>query len=135
MKASTALADQVIRRAGERCEYCRMHQALQGAAFHIEHIIPESRGGVTDSMNLALACPTCNLCKSDRTEAIDPETNAVAPMFHPRRDSWTEHFEWDAYEVRGKTAVGRATLAALDFNHRRKVLIRQAEESFGLFPP
>jgi len=31
--------------------------------------------------------------------------------------------------------VGRATLLALNLNHPRRVLIRQAEELFGLFPP
>ena len=35
----------VSTRAGDRCEYCRMHQSLQGATFHVEHIVPRSRGG------------------------------------------------------------------------------------------
>jgi hypothetical protein len=48
-----------------------MHQALQGATFHLEYLLPSSRGG---------------------------ETN-------------------------------------LDFNHPRRLLIRQAEEVFGLFSP
>jgi hypothetical protein len=33
---------QVEDRAQQRCEYCRMHQALQGATFHVEHIVPSS---------------------------------------------------------------------------------------------
>ena len=45
-------------RAGGRCEYCRMHQALQGATFHVEHIMPSSRGGVSDLDNLAWCCPS-----------------------------------------------------------------------------
>jgi hypothetical protein len=32
-------------------------------------------------------------------------------------------------------AIGRATAAALDFNHPRRIRIRQAEETFDLFPP
>jgi hypothetical protein len=36
---------QVHKRTAARCEYCRMHQALQWATFHIEHIVPLSRGG------------------------------------------------------------------------------------------
>ena len=47
----------VVARAEERCEYCRMHQALQGATFHIEHTVPSSRGGAGDLANLAWACP------------------------------------------------------------------------------
>jgi len=43
----------VRERAGDRCEYCRMHQALQGATFHLEHITPGSCGGATALENLA----------------------------------------------------------------------------------
>ena len=58
-------------RAGGRCEYCRMHQSLQGATFHIEHIVPSSRGGFSEPDNLAGACPSCNLRKSDRIDALE----------------------------------------------------------------
>ena len=40
-------------RARQRCEYCRMHQSLQGASFHVEHIVPLSLGGTDDVDNLA----------------------------------------------------------------------------------
>ncbi len=43
-------------RAGQRCEYCRMHQDLQGAVFHVEHIVPKSGGGSDELDNLAWAC-------------------------------------------------------------------------------
>jgi 5-methylcytosine-specific restriction endonuclease McrA len=43
-----------------------MHQSLQGATFHIEHVIPRVRGGTSELENLALACPSCNLHKADR---------------------------------------------------------------------
>ena len=33
------------------------------------------------------------------------------------------------------SAVGRATLAALDLNHDRRLRIREAEIRFGLLPP
>jgi hypothetical protein len=122
-------------RAGQRCEYCRMHQSLQGATFHIEHILPRSRGGSDDPDNLALACPRCNLQKSDRIEVADPDSNATVPLFNPRRDRWAEHFRWDNYRLFGETAIGRATVFALDLNHSRRLLIREAEELFGLFPP
>ena len=48
MTSWTDTERQVEARAGERCEYCRMHQALQGATFHIEHVVPRSRGGPDD---------------------------------------------------------------------------------------
>jgi HNH endonuclease len=126
---------EVVARAGERCEYCRMHQALQGATFHVEHTVPSSRGGTDDLANLAWACPACNLHKSDRTSAVDPDSGAVVPLFNPRTDRWAEHFRWDGYEIRGITPTGRAAVFALDLNHPRRVMIRRAEEMFDLFPP
>lgn len=132
------MADQsrelITERAGGRCEYCQMHQSLQGATFHIEHVIPRARGGKSDSSNLALACPSCNLHKADRVEAYaDSSTTAVA-LFNPRTDVWAEHFEWDDYSLVGKTEVGKVTILTLDLNHDRRIKIRQAEQLFGLFP-
>ena len=46
----------VIRRAGNRCEYCQLSQKGQEATFHIDHIIPVILGGETIAENLALAC-------------------------------------------------------------------------------
>ncbi len=112
-----------------------MHQALQGATFHVEHIIPPSRGGHTQLNNLAWACPSCNLHKANRVESIDPETTNQVPLFNPRIDNWNAYFRWDGYCVVGRTPIGRATVAALDLNHPRRIKIREAEEIFGLFPP
>lgn len=126
---------QVRQRAAGRCEYCRMHESLQGATYHVEHITPRSRGGLSTLDNLAWACPGCNLRKSDRIQATDPETGLLVPLFNPRSDAWNEHFHWNGYEVVPVTPVGRATVAAIDLNHHRRLRIRQAEEMFGLFPP
>lgn len=125
----------VEQRAGQRCEYCRMHQSLQGASFHVEHAVPRSKGGSDDHDNLAWACPSCDLRKSDRTEAVAPDTGLVARLFNPRRDRWDEHFAWAEYQIVGVTPIGRATVAALEFNTPRRLLIRQVESAFGLFPP
>jgi hypothetical protein len=121
-------------RAAGRCEYCHMHQSLQGATFHVEHIIPRSRGGTSDLQNLAWCCPSCNLHKSDRQAAPDPISGELCPLFSPRNDLWNEHFRWEGYRLLGRTVVGRTTVAALDLNHPRRLLIRQAEEIFSLFP-
>lgn len=129
------LISQVADRAERRCEYCLMHQSLQGATFHVEHIAPRSKGGDTVLANLAWACPGCNLHKSDRTEVIDPATGTSARLFHPRLHLWDIHFEWRGYAILGRTSIGRATVAALDLNHSRRIAVRRAEEQFGLFPP
>ncbi len=135
MPARQQLRQQVESHAGGCCEYCRMNQSLQGATFHIEHIMPQSQGGTDVLENLAWACPSCNLHKSDRTQAVDAETGVQVVLFHPRQHNWDEHFLWDEYAMMGRTSIGRATTMALDMNHIRRLQIRQAEERLGLFPP
>ncbi len=135
MKVSASMAAKVRQRAGLRCEYCRMSQRLQGAAFHIEHVLPLVRGGKTRLDNLALACPSCNLYKAGHISAGDPATQTLEPLFHPRKDSWEDHFLWKGTRLEGKSPQGRATLALLHLNHPRRLLIRGAEKRFGLFPP
>src|SRR5437867_12530781 len=109
MNLSSELAIAVRQRARDRCQYCLMHQSLQGAKFHIEHVIPRSRGGRIELGNLALACPSCNLHKADRTEAVDPLTGAWAPVFHPVQQVWSDHFRFNAHRIEGLTDIGRAT--------------------------
>lgn len=54
----------------------RMHENQDGCCYycqeklieyHVEHMTPISRGGLDCIHNIALACPTCNLRKSDKT--------------------------------------------------------------------
>ncbi|MBX9579459.1 MAG: HNH endonuclease [Gemmataceae bacterium] len=125
----------VAARAGGRCGYRRMHQALQGATFHVEHTRPTAAAGSDDPDNLALACPGCNLKKADRVSVPDPDMGAAVPLFNPRLDRWADHFAWDGPRVEGLTPTGRGTAAALALNHPRRVLIREAEQFFDLFPP
>jgi len=134
MNLPVETARAVRERAGGRCQYCLMHQSLQGATFHVEHIIPRSKGGQTELANLTLACPGCNLHKADRLEAVDPVTGAHVALFHPLQQVWSDHFRFRSYEIQGRTPVGRTAVAALDLNHPRRQRIRAAEEKFGLFP-
>ena len=57
--------------------------------------------------------------RGSRTEAIDPLSSEVTPLFHPRRDRWGEHFAWDEASLRiwGLTPIGRATATALNMNN------------------
>ena len=63
MTSWSEIGREVEHRAAGRCEYCRMHQSLQGATFHVEHVIPRCLGGTSEFGNLAWACPSCNLHK------------------------------------------------------------------------
>jgi hypothetical protein len=112
-----------------------MHQSLQGATFHVEHVIPRSRGGHSQLGNLAWAWPSCNLHKANRIDVIDPDTSNQVPQLNPRSDAWHEHFRWDDYRIIGQTPIGRATVAALELNHPRRIQIRHAEKLFDLSPP
>src|SRR4051794_36551702 len=112
-----------------------MDESLQGATFHVEHIVPRVSGGVSTQENLAWACPRCNLQKRDRVDATDPATGQVVPLFNPRRDRWPEHFQWNGFVLVAMTDVGRATIEALDLNSTRRLRVRKAEQFFALFPP
>jgi 5-methylcytosine-specific restriction endonuclease McrA len=129
------LLRKVRRRAANRCEYCRLPQESQEAAFHADHIRPRKEGGPTTADNLALACVTCSLKKAARTHAVDPRTNVVVPLFHPRHDRWDDHFRWTArWRVIGKTPTGRATVRTLAMNRPRILRIRRALDILGTFP-
>jgi hypothetical protein len=88
------------------------------ARLEIEHIMPRAKGGTSEESNLWLSCPLCNRFKSDRSEAVDPETGQTVPLFNPRLQNWFEHFKWtvDGLRILGLTAVGRATVAALNLS-------------------
>jgi HNH endonuclease len=129
-----ALADLVRLRAGGRCEYCRLSQLGQEATFHIDHIMPRATGGPTVEENLGLACVSCSLRKGARRTAIDPETGAEEPLFHPREQAWADHFRWDGERVVPLTPTGRATAAALALNRPIMLAIRQEEAIRGRHP-
>jgi hypothetical protein len=119
------LVRRVREAARHRCGYCLSPQRLVVARLEIEHIIPRAQGGNDDESNLWLSCPLCNRHKSDRTHAIDPETKAEVPLFHPRHQRWSEHFRWseDGLGILGLTPTGRATVRALHLDDDPDALI------------
>lgn len=133
MNSAGEMEKAVRQRAAERCEYCRMHQSLQGATFHVEHIIPRSRGGVSDLDNLAWACPSCNLHKSNRVEVPAPDGGELVPLFHPRRDHWHDHFRWNGYRITGLTTIGNYSITRRRlFEIRDAILKKQRKKrAFG----
>jgi len=46
-----------------KCYYCHEHV---GRKYHVDHVIPVSRGGSNDPSNLVIACHSCNESKNDR---------------------------------------------------------------------
>ena len=112
---SSKLDKKIRKDAKNRCGYCLSPQHLVMARLEIEHIIPLSKGGSNDESNLWLACPLCNSHKASKIEAIDPITEQTVPLFNPRQQVWSDHFEWskNGTKIIGKTPVGRATVSAL----------------------
>jgi hypothetical protein len=124
--------------ARQRRGYCLSPQHLVMARLEIEHTIPLAKGGTDDEANLWLACPICNGHKSDKTEAIDPETGAVVPLFNPRTQRWSDHFAWsdDGLQIVGQTPVGRATVVALHLSDDPDALtVRSFWVLAGWHPP
>lgn len=115
----------VRERAGYRCEYCQLHQNDSPlAGLHIEHVIPRKHGGTDDVVNLALACIDCNLHKGPNLTGIDPETQEITVLFHPRQDVWTDHFEWQGIQIVGKTPTGRTTIRVFEMNSNEQLSLR-----------
>jgi hypothetical protein len=123
---SAELRRLVRARAADRCEYCRIEQAHESfLSFHIEHVIEKQHGGGTSESNLALSCHHCNLQTGPNLSGIDNATRQLVPLFHPRLDRWTDHFELNDGYVVGLTPTGRATAAVLAMNAPARVQIRQ----------
>lgn len=76
-------------RAMNCCEYCLSQERFSADTFSIEHIVPISKGGISDEQNLALSCQGCNNFKYISTQAIDPATGENAPLFNPSRRAST----------------------------------------------
>jgi len=106
-----ALRQEVIERAHGRCEYCLTWQAIV-VEMEVDHVRPESMGGLTEASNLCLTCAGCNAFKLAFQSGRDPETGDQTRLFNPRGDRWEEHFRWndDGVYLLGLTAVGRATV-------------------------
>jgi hypothetical protein len=128
----------VADRARHRCEYCGASEAPTNFAFPVDHIVPRSQAPnlLDDLDNLALACPSCNWHKAARTRATDPDTGETVRLFHPRHDSWADHFTWSANAtlIVGRTAIGRATVAALQMYAPAQRRARVYWVAAGIFP-
>ena len=114
-------------RAGNRCEYCGIHEDDTEFGCEVDHILSEKHLGKTELDNLALACFFCNRNKGSDIGSIrsaeDPE---FIPFFNPRTDLWADHFEFDALmRIMPKTDIGLVTARIFGFNTENRLLERQ----------
>lgn len=126
----------VAARAGHRCEYCHAPEVVFNFPFEVEHIVPLVRDGADRADNWALSCRSCNVRKAAHVEHTDPATRNTVRLFHPRRDTWEEHFDFDVETgvMEGRTAVGRASAARLQMNSLAQRAARRLWIRLGLFP-
>lgn len=136
-RPSPALRKKVAERAKGLCEYCQSPDSFASDLFESERIHPRSLDGATELANLAWACGGCNLFKSNKTEAYDPDSGEIVELSNPRVDEWTDHFFWsdDFQLIQAKTAKGRATISALRMNRSSLVNLRHALIAIGRHPP
>ena len=136
-RPSPSLRKEVAERAKGLCEYCRSSDSFASGPFESEHIIPLSLNGPTELGNLAWACGGCNLFKSNKTEAFDPDSGETVELYHPRNDEWAAHFYWseDYLHILATSRKARTTIAALRMNRSSLINLRRALIAIGHHPP
>ena len=134
---SISLRHQVSVRARYQCEYCLIQQRLAGIKLTIDHIVPESLGGMTDLDNLCLACWDCNQIKGNRIEGIDPESGERVRLFNPVKQRWQDHFRWENKDlvIMGTTSIGRVTVLVMKLNRASLFEARSYWIRAGWHPP
>jgi hypothetical protein len=136
-KILAKLRREVRERARGFCEYCWADSDFSDSLFDVEHIVPMSQKGKTESGNLAFSCHGCNLYKSNKIQGFDVVSDRKSKLFDPRKDIWNAHFGWaENYSIIvGLTPIGRATVETLKMN--RKGLVNQRKALFitGNHPP
>ena len=111
-----SLERRVRKRAGDRCEYCKIPAYISEFTFPVDHIIAQQHGGKTSYVNLALSCPHDNFHKGPNIAGLDPETGKLTRLFNPRRQKW-----------RRSLRMGRANTGRKDAHRENDSLCAQHE--------
>ena len=127
----------VFSRATGLCEYCKSPANISSQPFVIEHIVAKSKGGTSELTNIALSCQGCNNHKYNKQFGFDFISKLTIDLFHPRLDSWSEHFSWsdDTLQVIGITPTGRVTVKELKLNRTELLNLRNLLFDAGKHPP
>jgi hypothetical protein len=128
-----ALRERIIRRAGNRCEYCRIHQDDAGFTLQVDHILSRKHGGQTVESNLALACLLSNRFKGSDISSVN-ERGLLVRLLNPRQDRWGDHLEYDGPRIFARSEVGEATVRTLKLNAPERVEERRVLQSLRRYP-
>ena len=123
----------VYQRAKNTCEYCLIHEDDTFFGCHIDHIISEKHGGLTEANNLALSCTFCNLHKGSDIGSVSAAEGVLTRFFDPRKDLWGTHFFLEGASIKTSTAIGEVTARILQFNSDERLLERTALIEVGRY--
>lgn len=132
-----AVRKQVIERAQNCCEYCLVSQQDRIFSFEVDHIIAEKHGGSSELSNLSWSCYLCNGYKGSDIGSIDWQgSETLTPLFNPRKQKWTDHFQLDTTTgfIKSVTAEGRVTVFLLKLNSEEHLASRQLLMQLGRYP-
>lgn len=115
----------VRKRAAGLCEYCLFPEEESFLTYHIEHIVSLKHRGGNSLENLALSCPLCNMAKGTDISTLVGKNAKLTRLFHPRKDIWDNHFNWDGVLIIPKSLVGEGTIALLKMNDVDRLIDRQ----------
>ena len=123
----------VAQRADFRCEYCLLPEDASFYTFHIDHIISIKHGGLSDSDNLAYACPICNINKGSDIATVLSDITLPVRFYNPRIDIWVEHFKVHSTGLLiSKSSIGEATIKILELNQTDSIIERTKMLRLGL---
>jgi 5-methylcytosine-specific restriction endonuclease McrA len=80
----------IFKRDGHACQYCGGVKPRN--ELTVDHIIPKSRGGRSNWLNITTACKPCNWKKADRT----PDEAGMKLLSTPRIPTWKDSLELPA---------------------------------------
>lgn len=124
----------MILNADGRCEYCRLNEKYQFTSFELDHVYAEKHGGKTIFANLCLSCMECNRYKGSDLCSLDPETDEVVSLYHPRRQMWSTHFRLNGAFIEPLTAEGRVTVRLLRLNTEYRLSHRERQIRLNRYP-
>jgi hypothetical protein len=121
-------------RAGNRCEYCLLHEDDAWEPHQPDHIIAKKHRGKAIEGNLAWTCALCNRHKGSDIASIDRDSERIVRLYHPRKDAWSRHFLIQGGVIRPRTSVARVTEFLLQLNRLDRVRVRHILAKKGLYP-
>lgn len=148
---SNRIRFEVFKRDSFTCQYCG--SKAPEVVLQVDHIVPVSKGGSDDLLNLVTSCKTCNSGKSDREisdESAVSKAKAQADLLNERKVQIELMAEWYAeldglkdkeidmiegiiYRATGYTLseFGRSSIAKRIKKHGVRAVADNASEVFG----